>query len=169
MYFTKSMHHVTNEFLVSTFLFRFCLPPFCTPFASPYPPPTALLCSTSSRMDSQAAATNEIFCSRCRRSRPADEFAINKQGKQNKTCERHSQKRALEFDDWESFIMLLRNWNRPASNSETLNLSEPKFTDKSYICYSNLFVFDRINGRYYMGITYLIWMLYLSISVLYAF
>ena len=129
-------------------------------------PTGRIICFTSSKMDFQAASINEIFCSRCRRCRPADEFKFNKQGKQNKTCRRHSQKRALEFDDWEDFIKRLRNWNRPASTSETLDLSEPKFTDKSCVCYSNLLVFDRNNARYCTGITCLIWMLCLSISVL---
>jgi sarcosine oxidase delta subunit len=62
-------------------------------------------------MDTQA---DEIFCSKCK-SRAAEEFEINKQGKQNKTCRRHSKKRSLEFDDWEEFIMLLRDWNNPVS------------------------------------------------------
>jgi hypothetical protein len=35
-----------------------------------------------------------------------------------KLCKRHSQKRSLEFDDWEYFIMLLRNWNKLVSDVE---------------------------------------------------
>ncbi|KAJ5142546.1 uncharacterized protein N7515_001333 [Penicillium bovifimosum] len=66
-------------------------------------------------MDSQ-----DIFCSSCRRSRAVDEFHVNKQGKRNKTCQRHSKKRPLEVDDWENFIQVLRNWNEP-NQSEILD------------------------------------------------
>jgi hypothetical protein len=70
-------------------------------------------------MDYQAIAQDKIFCSRCSRTRATDEFEINKQGKRNKTCKRHSKKRPLEVDDWENFILVLRNWNKPVSNSKT--------------------------------------------------
>jgi hypothetical protein len=66
-------------------------------------------------MDLQAAARSEFFCSKCGKFCAKDEFEVNKQGKQNKTCKRHSKKRSLEPDNWEDFIALLQNWNRPVS------------------------------------------------------
>ncbi|KAJ5575791.1 hypothetical protein N7535_002717 [Penicillium sp. DV-2018c] len=54
----------------------------------------------------------EVICSKCYRMRPIDEFHINKQGKRNATCKRHSKKRSLEIDDWENFIRVLRDWNK---------------------------------------------------------
>jgi hypothetical protein len=63
----------------------------------------------------EAAAADQIFCSKCARFYAADEFQINKKGKLNKTCRRHSRKRSLELDEWENFILLLRNWKRQAS------------------------------------------------------
>lgn len=148
--FPKSVIMWLDRFLVSSTVlsfFGFLVYLLCTRVASPHPPPVALLCSTSSRMDPQAAAT-EIFCSKCARSCAADEFEINKQGNWNKTCKRHSQKRSLEFDNWDNFIMLLWKWNKPVSNAETPNLLEPKLTDKSWIHYSNLFLLHRTNTRY---------------------
>ncbi|KAJ5131039.1 uncharacterized protein N7515_007078 [Penicillium bovifimosum] len=66
-------------------------------------------------MDSQP-----IFCTKCSRTRAIDEFLVNKQGKRNKTCKRHSKKRPLEIDDWENFIQVIRNWNKP-NHSEILD------------------------------------------------
>jgi hypothetical protein len=67
-------------------------------------------------MDFSAMASSEIFCSCCKRTRGADEFETNKQGKRNKTCKRHSKKRPLEVDDWENFVVRLQSWNKPVSH-----------------------------------------------------
>lgn len=55
----------------------------------------------------------EAFCSKCRRDRPTNDFELNKSGKRNKTCKRHSQKRPLEveLDDWAGFIVQIQTWN----------------------------------------------------------
>lgn len=54
------------------------------------------------------------FCSGCRRERPVDEFAVNKQRKMNKTCVRHIRKKSRELDNWNDFMLLLRDW-KPVS------------------------------------------------------
>lgn len=61
----------------------------------------------------------EPFCSKCVKNRPIGDFEINKQGKRNRTCKRHTRrKRPLHTDDWDNFISLIRSWNRPVSNSD---------------------------------------------------
>ncbi|KAK9443862.1 ATP-dependent DNA helicase PIF1, partial [Metarhizium brunneum] len=63
-------------------------------------------------MDCQVAEVDKIFCSKCANFRAAAEFEVNKKGQRNRTCKRHSRKRALEFHDWDSFTLLLRNWKK---------------------------------------------------------
>lgn len=40
-------------------------------------------------------------------------FPTQQPGDKNKTCKRRSQKRPLQIDDWDDFVALIRNWNRP--------------------------------------------------------
>jgi len=67
-------------------------------------------------MDFQTAEIDKIFCSKCAKFCAANDFEVNKKGQRNRTCKRHSRKRALEFHDWDSFTLLLRNWKKLVSN-----------------------------------------------------
>lgn len=67
--------------------------------------------------------TGESFCSKCARFYIADDFQINKQGKRNKTCKRHTKKRVTSFDAWDDFIALLRNWNKLVREYTRANLA----------------------------------------------
>lgn len=93
-------------------------------------------------MDSQATVTDEILCSRCRKSRPAIEFVINKPGKQKKTCDRHSQNAPCNSTTGLVSIGFFEA-GIDQQVSRDLELSEPKFADTSNVRYFNLW--DRAN------------------------
>lgn len=89
-------------------------------------------------MDFQFAEVDKIFCSKCANLRAAAEFEVNKKGQRNRTCKRHSRKRALELHDWDSFTLLLRSWKKQASNFNIAQMGAQINARSSLLTYSGL-------------------------------
>jgi hypothetical protein len=65
----------------------------------------------------------EFFCNVCKKRRVADDFEVNKQGKQKKTCSRHTKKRSLAFAEWATFLSEIHAWNQPVLLLPSAHLS----------------------------------------------
>jgi hypothetical protein len=73
---------------------------------------------------------DRIWCTKCNCFRPGEDFQVNKQGKQKKTCCRHEKKRVLEvFDHWDSFIAEIRAWNQPYVLCMTRQVAQADVTE----------------------------------------
>ena len=92
-------------------------------------------------MDALHVDADKIFCRKCLKFYSTDDFELNKKGKRNRTCKRHSRKRALELDDWDSFTRVLRNWNKSASTFQTPDMQSLDWSTKNF---SNLIGIDSV-------------------------
>ena len=69
------------------------------------------------------------FCTRCRKSRPIDDFDVNKQDIMKNLCSRHSKKKKMPSLDslglWDDFLQEINAWSRPV-NINPINFLDEK-------------------------------------------